>query len=184
MDLRPPDRRGFLALAAATRTLVTLPAFTAKAAPRGPGRAPVPDSRHQPWRQTPADENSLITEGPPVGNGRLGALIHEASRARRIFQIDANFGTPAAVTEMLLHSRPGHLELLPALPDAWAAAGSPTGAGARGGFVVDLDWRDGRPTEVRIRSIGGTMTSVGYAGTSRTVRVRPGESVTIRDLAR
>lgn len=120
------------------------------------------------------------------GNGTAPNLfdIYQVEQGRGIFQIDANFGTPAAVTEMLLYSRPGRLELLPALPDAWAAAGSVTGAGARGGFVVDLHWKDGKPTEVRIRSVGGTMTSVGYAGTSRTVRMRPGGSVTLRDLAR
>jgi Glycosyl hydrolase family 65, N-terminal domain len=110
--------------------------------------------------------------------------IYQVEQGRGIFQIDANLGTPAAVAEMLLYSRPGRLELLPALPDAWAAAGSVTGAGARGGFVVDLHWRNGTPTEVRIRSVGGTMTSVGYAGTSRTVRLRPGGSVTLRDFAR
>ncbi|MFF5019849.1 glycoside hydrolase N-terminal domain-containing protein [Streptomyces sp. NPDC001165] len=120
------------------------------------------------------------------GNGTAPNLfdIYQVEQGRGIFQIDANFGTPAAVLEMLLYSRPGHLELLPALPDAWAASGSLTGAGARGGFVVDLRWRDGKPTEVRIRSIGGTMTSVGYAGTSRTVRLKPGESVTLKDFAR
>ncbi|UFR06492.1 glycoside hydrolase family 95 protein [Streptomyces sp. Go40/10] len=120
------------------------------------------------------------------GNGTAPNLfdIYEAGPGRGIFQIDANLGTPAAVTEMLLYSRPGHLELLPALPDAWAASGSLTGAGARGGFLVDLRWRDGKPTEVRIRSVGGTTTSVGYAGTSRTVRVRPGEAVTLQDLVR
>ncbi|MEU9991188.1 glycoside hydrolase N-terminal domain-containing protein [Streptomyces sp. NPDC048045] len=110
--------------------------------------------------------------------------IYEVEQGRGIFQIDANFGTPAAVVEMLLYSRPGHLELLPALPHAWAALGALTGAGARGGYVVDLHWRDGKPTEVRIRSVGGTMTSVGYAGTSRTVRLEPGESVTLKDFAR
>ncbi|MEV5145698.1 glycoside hydrolase N-terminal domain-containing protein [Streptomyces sp. NPDC052727] len=120
------------------------------------------------------------------GNGTAPNLfdIYEVERGRGIFQIDANFGTPAAVAEMLLYSRPGHLELLPALPEAWAAAGSLTGAGARGGFLVDLEWRDGKPTEVRLHSIGGTTTSVGHAGTFRTVRVRPGETVALRDFAR
>lgn len=120
------------------------------------------------------------------GNGTAPNLfdIYEVEPGRGIFQIDANFGTPTAVTEMLLYSRPGHLELLPALPAAWSAAGSLTGAGARGGFLVDLHWRDGTPTEVRIRSTGGTMASVGHAGTFRTVRVRPGEAVTLRDFGR
>jgi len=110
--------------------------------------------------------------------------IYEVSQGNGIFQIEANFGTPAAVTEMLLYSRPGHLELLPALPDAWAASGSLTGAGARGGFVVDLRWRDGRPTWARIRSVGGRTTTVAYGGRVRTVSLQPGGSVTLKDLTR
>ncbi|MFD9002273.1 glycoside hydrolase N-terminal domain-containing protein [Streptomyces sp. NPDC059582] len=110
--------------------------------------------------------------------------IYEVERGRGIFQIDANFGTPAAVSEMLLYSRPGHLELLPALPDAWAARGSLTGIAARGGFVVDLHWRDGTPTTVRIRSVGGRTTTVAHGGVSRTVALGPGESVTLKGFTR
>ncbi|MGW7404718.1 glycosyl hydrolase family 95 catalytic domain-containing protein [Streptomyces sp. NPDC054833] len=110
--------------------------------------------------------------------------IYQVEQGRGIFQIDANFGTPTAMIEMLLYSRPGHLELLPALPDAWAATGSLTGAAARGGFVVDLRWCNGKPTEARIRSVGGRTTTVAYGGTSRTVALKPGESVTLKDLAR
>ncbi|MGW2235293.1 glycosyl hydrolase family 95 catalytic domain-containing protein [Streptomyces sp. NPDC001759] len=116
------------------------------------------------------------------GNGTAANLfdIYELGPGNGIFQIDANFGTPAAVTEMLLYSRPGHLELLPALPDAWAASGSLTAAPARGGFVVDLRWTDGRPTEVRIRSVGGRSTTVAYRGASRTVIVEPGASMILK----
>ncbi|MGP4011610.1 glycosyl hydrolase family 95 catalytic domain-containing protein [Streptomyces sp. 4N124] len=110
--------------------------------------------------------------------------IYEVEKGRGIFQIDANFGTPAAMLEMLLYSRPGHLELLPALPDAWSASGFLTGAPARGGFVVDLRWADGAPTQVRIRSVGGRTTTVAYGGASRTVKLKPGQSVTLKDLAR
>ncbi|MFE7068512.1 glycoside hydrolase N-terminal domain-containing protein [Streptomyces sp. NPDC057620] len=120
------------------------------------------------------------------GNGSAPNLfdIYEVEKGRGIFQIDANFGTPAAMIEMLLYSRPGHLELLPALPDAWAESGSVTGVGARGGFVVDLRWRDGRPTEARIRSVGGRTTTVAYGRSSRTVTLKPGASVTLRDFTR
>ncbi|MGW7382341.1 glycosyl hydrolase family 95 catalytic domain-containing protein [Streptomyces sp. NPDC054794] len=110
--------------------------------------------------------------------------IYQVERGRGIFQIDANFGTPAAMVEMLVYSRPGHVELLPALPDAWSAVGSLTGAPVRGGFVLDLAWRDGRPTEARLRSVGGRITEVAYGSRSRTVTLEPGESVTLKDLAR
>lgn len=131
----------------------------------------------------------IVTNLRPSSGGSNGTAfnlfdIYEVERGRGIFQIDANFGTPAAMLEMLLHSRPGHLELLPALPEAWAASGHLTGAPARGGFVVDLRWRDGRPTEARVRSVGGRTTTVAFGGTSRTVTLRPGQSVTLKDLAR
>ncbi|MFJ9536131.1 glycosyl hydrolase family 95 catalytic domain-containing protein [Streptomyces sp. NPDC101225] len=119
-------------------------------------------------------------------NGTASNLfdIYELGPGDGVFQIDANFGTPAAVTEMLLYSRPGHLELLPALPAAWAAAGSVRGVGARGGFVVDLSWRDGKPTEARVRSVGGRTTTVAHGGTTRSVTLEPGGCVTLRDFAR
>ncbi|TWD13510.1 alpha-L-fucosidase 2 [Streptomyces sp. T12] len=110
--------------------------------------------------------------------------IYEVEDGRGIFQIDANFGTPAAMTEMLLYSRPGHVELLPALPDAWAASGHINGLPARGGFVVDLTWRNGRPTLVRLRSVGGRATTVAFQGRSRHLELEPGASVTLKDLDR
>ncbi|MEU9238911.1 glycoside hydrolase N-terminal domain-containing protein [Streptomyces sp. NPDC048385] len=144
------------------------------------------------WARLKNAENAyqlVVNNLKPSANGSNGSAsnlfdIMDMGGGRGIFQIDANFGTPTAVLEMLLYSRPGHLELLPALPGAWAASGSVTGAGARGGFVVDLRWRDGRPTEARIRSVGGRTTTVAYGGTSRTVTLKPGQSVTLKDFAR
>jgi alpha-L-fucosidase 2 len=108
--------------------------------------------------------------------------IYQVEENRSIFQIDANFGTPSAIVEMLLYSRPGHIELLPALPQAWAASGGITGAGARGGFTVDLAWRDGRVEEAIVRSTGGRTTTVTAGGVTRTVDLRPGGSVTLRGV--
>ncbi|MEU0531842.1 glycosyl hydrolase family 95 catalytic domain-containing protein [Amycolatopsis tolypomycina] len=120
---------------------------------------------------------------PSVNNGNGTApnffdMYSQGSYA--IFQIDANLGAPTAMLEMLLHARPGVLELLPALPSAWAASGRVTGIGARGGFTVDLSWRDGKVTQAVIRSVGGTRTEVRAGTWRRTVTLRPGASVTVR----
>ncbi|MDT4988497.1 MAG: hypothetical protein QOI74_2591 [Micromonosporaceae bacterium] len=123
---------------------------------------------------------------PSVGgsNGSAQNLfdIYEVEAGRGIFQIDANLGTPAAIIEMLLYSRTGHVELLPALPAAWAAAGSVSGVGVRGGFTADLSWKNGKVTQVTLKSVGGRDTTVFANGTSRKVSLKPGGSVTLRNL--
>jgi alpha-L-fucosidase 2 len=109
------------------------------------------------------------------GGGGVYANMFDAGPP---FQIDANFGTAAAIGEMLLQSQPGKIELLPALPDAWKN-GKVSGLRARGGFQVDITWQDGKLISATIYSDTGGPCSVSYGGKSADFKINKGKSITL-----
>ena len=97
------------------------------------------------------------------------------------FQIDCNFGYAAGVNEMLVQSHMGAIDLLPSLPKAWPT-GNVKGIRVRGGYEMDLEWKDGKLAQAIVRGISNEPTpcTIRYGKGSTTFSLKQGESKTIQ----
>lgn len=97
------------------------------------------------------------------------------------YQLDGNMGYVSGITEMLIQSQTGTadapvIDLLPALPSAWPT-GEVKGLRARGGYTVDMKWKDGKLAEARITPSAQSpeQVTVRYRGSGQKVSFRAKE---------
>ncbi len=129
----------------------------------------------------------------------LWARLYDGDRANRIFknyikkeacpqllakcfhtlQVDGSLGVAAGITEMLMQSHEGVIDLLPSLPKEWSE-GRFKGVCARGAFELDIKWSKSKLTSVEVLSKEGQPCRI-KAGTMVTV-ASLGESITIQQL--
>lgn len=102
-------------------------------------------------------------------------MASSCRKGRRISNLDASLSLPRLLMEMLVFSRPGHIELLPAWPDDFPD-GSIKGVLLRGGHKIDLAWRDGKLASATIHAGGDDRGTLVYGGLERPFEFKEGES--------
>jgi alpha-L-fucosidase 2 len=115
-----------------------------------------------------------VSYEPKLGGGTYANLFD----AHPPFQIDGNFGCTAGIAEMLIQSQDPVIQLLPALPDYWKEQGRIAGIVARGGFVFDMEWKDGKITHLEVTSRLGGLLQLAGPGLKKILmrQTQPGKS--------
>ena len=122
------------------------------------------------WARLQDGNHSYVLFGNLLKNGTMDNLWD----THPPFQIDGNFGGTAGVTEMLMQSHMGFIQLLPALPDAWKD-GSVEGLLAKGNFEVNISWQNGMLQKATILSKAGAPCVVRYGNSEISFKTTKGK---------
>lgn len=110
----------------------------------------------------------------PATDGAAGSYVNLFD-AHPPFQIDGNFGAAAGIGEMIIQSHESYIEILPALPDA-IPFGEVKGICARGGFVFNIKWNNGKLISLELTSNVGGQCKLMYNKQSISILTKAGET--------
>ena len=114
----------------------------------------------------------------PVGtNEGGGGTYNNLFDAHPPFQIDGNFGGAAGIGEMLVQSHTNYIDLLPALPTT-LPNGELKGICARGGFQLNMKWKDGLLQSVDVISLAGNDCLLRYKEKTISFKTEKGKTYT------
>lgn len=109
-----------------------------------------------------------------------GMIIHPPTRGAgsfdNVYELDGNTGLAEGITEMLMQSHDGLIQLLPALPGQWKD-GEVQGLRARGGFEVSIKWDAGKVTRAEIKASETGRYNIMYNGMKLTGACSAGDII-------
>ena len=118
--------------------------------------------------------DKLLSSAAETQGGEKGGVYPNLFDAHPPFQIDGNFGGAAGIAEMLVQSRDGVIDLLPALPSV-LPNGVVKGLCARGGYELNMNWQHGMLQGVELISRVGGKTVLRYKGKEIRLSTLPGK---------
>ncbi len=113
---------------------------------------------------------ALVEPTDEINYSDKGGTFPNMLDAHPPFQIDGNFGSTAAICNMLMQSQMGEIELLPALPVLWEN-GEISGIKAKGNITVNMKWKKGEVVVFSLETPVRQTVNIVYNGKMQLVEL-------------